>query len=233
MAQVELDRTVSQILTFEGVISRALICETHVELVPAHCQRAFGERWAEAGARPAERPQGIVELVGESTGGRADRIGRELHHQQLVEIADDAHSRIAELIGFDRTEVRLVRQACRRSRQGDLTQDQIGKQFGEMRGSDVLSDRVDRDQYGKHACQTRVNEEPSHCRMSFLLRSRRGSQRSNVSMIHEPACRRRRITRVTVVSRFDPALGIRVCATLQLTRAVLSSCTPAPEHRQS
>src|SRR5262249_19543654 len=43
---------------------------------------------------------------------------------------------------------------------------------------------------------------------------------SKLSMTQASATRRRRITRVTVVVWRDPALGVSVCVTLQLTRAV-------------
>ena len=47
--------------------------------------------------------------------------------------------------------------------------------------------------------------------------------RSNPSMIQTSGLRFSRITRVTVVVRFAPTLGVSVCMTRQLTRAVVPS----------
>src|SRR5262249_41010929 len=66
MAQIELDGTVSEILTLERIIGRALVVEPGAELAPADGEGALGKQRPEARAAAPERAEGGVELIGQA-----------------------------------------------------------------------------------------------------------------------------------------------------------------------
>src|SRR5687768_2884210 len=133
MRQVELDRSIIEVFTFEAAVRRMLVAGPKIPAPAADRERALGKRGAEAVGAPSVSAQRRVKRVGEAARRRPERVSRQLRHDRLVE------QKRCELLIFPRYEmgrVRNERRTRRRSSKYDLV---LNQSYQDLRQRNFLS----------------------------------------------------------------------------------------------